>query len=300
MSDCARFEPTIRAYIAGDLDESRLGPLLTHCRACRDCRQVLELHRDLTGLASRAPEPSEADFAALHARVLGEVERRARMPVGGFAKLAAALAAGVLLFVVGVAAGRYLSAPDVANRLVEAINTDATSNHELADVEDSRFTYSNVSFRRLDDGRVGLDFDVTTHVQLAESPRSEIVREILVHSLLNPSTTGARLKAMSYAAGAMEPKVQEALIFAMRRDENLAVRMKALTILSDQLVEPHVEAAVLATLRHDESVQMRLLALDYLAAQSVDGERLREVIEQSERPGDEALMVRLAEYERQL
>jgi len=331
VSDCERFEPTIRAYVAGDLDDTELGPLLAHCRSCEDCRRLLELHRDLVGLASRAPEPNEADFAALHARVLGEIDRQARLPridrvvspapaipwylrAGSFTKAAAALAAAVLLFVVGLSTGRSLSEPDavpdirgatngnggITSRLIKAMNADATSNRQLADVENSRFTYSNVSFRRLDGDRVGLDFDVTTHVQLVEPAQSEIVREILVHSLLNPSTTGARLKAMSYAAGVMEPKVREALIYAMRRDENLAVRIKALTTLSDQLADPEVETALLATLRDDESVQMRLLALDYLAAQSVDGDRIRETIERSERPGDEALMVRLAYYENRL
>ena len=89
----------------------------------------------------------------------------------------------------------------------------------------------------------------------------------------------------------------EALIFALRRDENLAVRLKALTILSDQLHQPGVESAVLATLREDDSVQMRLLALDYLAAESIDADRIREVIRENERPGDEALLVRLADYD---
>jgi len=313
VSDCERFEPTIQAYVAGDLHDTELGALLTHCRNCEDCRHLLELHRDLVGLASRAPEPNGADFDALHARVLGEIDRQEGasipwyLPAGMFTRAATALAAAVLLFVVGLSTGRVLSERGVrpgnggvTDRLIKAINADATSNFELADVEDSRFTYSNVSFRRLDGNRVSLDFDVTTHIQVVEPVQSEIVREILVHSLLNPSTTGARLKAMSYAGGAIEPKVQEALIFAMRRDESLAVRMKALTSLSNQLVEPEVETAVLGTLRDDESVQMRLLALDYLATERVDGERIRETIERSEQPGDEALMVRLAEYENQL
>jgi hypothetical protein len=331
VSDCERFEPTIRAYVAGDLHDTELGPLLAHCRNCKDCRHLLELHRDLIGLASHAPEPNGADFDALHARVLGAVDRQDRtsrservesparaiawyLPAGNFTRAAAALAAAVLLFVVGLSTGRFLSERSVTpgngsatngnggitSRLIKAMNADATSNRQLADVENSRFTYSNVSFRRLDGDRVGLDFDVTTHVQLVEPAQSEIVREILVHSLLNPSTTGTRLKAMSYAAGVMEPKVREALIYAMRRDENLAVRIKALTTLSDQLADPEVEAALLATLRDDEAVQMRLLALDYLAAQSVDGDRIREVIERSERPGDEALMVRLADYDNRL
>ena len=108
---------------------------------------------------------------------------------------------------------------------------------------------------------------------------------------------GSQLKAMSYAAGAMEPKVRQALIFALRHDKSLAVRLQALTTLSDELAHPEVEAALLTTLREDESVQVRLLAIDYLAAHRVDRERIREHLQENPQPGDEALMVRLAEYE---
>ena len=54
---------------------------------------------------------------------------------------------------------------------------------------------------------------------------------------------------------------------------------------------------MLETLRRDDAVQMRLLALDYLAGHSTDRDRIREVIRESERPGDEALRVRLAQYD---
>jgi hypothetical protein len=313
MSDCERFESTLAAYVAGDLDDRELGPLLAHARMCKECREILELHRDLTGLADRAETPGESEFAAMHARVLGRIDRPARswhFPAGIAPRALAALAAGALLFVAGLAAGRIVPGASVGDgnggvtsRLVNAINADAASNHTLVDVEDSRFTYSNVSFRRLDGDRVALDFDVTTHVGLVESTDSELVREVLVHSLLNPTNTGARLKAMSYAVGTMEPKVKDALLFAMRRDENLAVRLQALTILSDHLGDPEIEDGVLATLRDDESVQMRLLALDYLAAQRIDADRvdrIRDAIEERERPGDEAVILRLAEYENRL
>jgi hypothetical protein len=290
------------------LNDRQLGPLLAHCRDCEGCRRLLELHRDLTDLASRASVPDEGDFDALRRRVLGQVAgRRGAFPVGSALRAAVALAASVLLFVAGLAAGRGLPGRivdtgngGVMQRLVSAIGAEAASNRELADVEDSRFTYSNVSFRRVEGDSVALDFDVTTHVQLVEPVQSEMVREALVHSLLNSSSTGARLKAISFAARAMEPKVREALVFAMRRDENLAVRLKALTILSDHLDEAEVESAVLATLRDDEAVQMRLTALEYLAAHSVDRDRIREAIDQGERPGDEALKVQLARHDNRL
>ena len=98
-----------------------------------------------------------------------------------------AAAAVVVLFAAGVLVGRGLFAQppgngNVTTRLLQAMSADARSNRDLTDVEDSRFTYSNVSFRRLDAGRVALDFDVATHVQVVESMQSELVRDVLVHS----------------------------------------------------------------------------------------------------------------------
>lgn len=317
MSDCDRFESILRESVGGGLDESTLGPLLAHCRACGSCRGLLELHRDLLALGRSVPEPDAATFDALSARVLRTVgaatsgperdpvpaARRWRLQGRGL-RVAAALAASVLLFVAGLAAGGALTgraAPGgrgLAGRLITAIESDAASNHALADVEDSRYTYSNVSFRRLGDDRVALDFDVTTHVQTVEPVRSELVREVLVHSLLYPSTTGERLKAMSYAGDTDERKVREALILSLHRDENVAVRLEALSILGARLEMPDVQAAVLDTLRHDESVQVRLRALEYLAAHSIDTGRIRQAIEENPRPGDEALLVRLARYDK--
>lgn len=311
MSECKRFEPELLAYVSGNLGDSDVGPLLGHCRDCEACRRLLELHRDLSDMAAETPELDAGAADALQSSVISAIARREQRTIAAsgagllpspFPRGVAAVAASVLLVAVGLFAGRALFDTRDGNgqRLIHAISADAAANIELADVEDSRFTYSNVSFRKLEGGLVALDFDVATHVQLVEPAQSEMVREVLVHSLLNPSTTGARLKAISYAAGAMEPKVQQALIFAMRRDENLAVRLKALTLLSDRLSDPRVETAVLDTLRDDDSVQMRLLALEHLAAESVDRERIRALIGEPSRPGDEALLVRLGEFDRRL
>ena len=97
---------------------------------------------------------------------------------------------------------------------------------------------------------------------------------------------------------------QEAYELAQSLDPDLIVTDFQMPVLSGyemcvKLHESEVTAAVLATLRDDDSVQMRLLALDHLAAHSVDRDRIREVIEERERPGHEALKVRLAEYEKQ-
>jgi hypothetical protein len=310
VSDCAKHETNLALHVAGELSEPDLGPLLAHCRDCRDCRQLLELHRDLVDLSGRAPVPDDARFEALHAQVLREVAGRtsrdrepARSPSTLSTRWVLAAAAAVVLFVTGLAVGRVgvstsgSAGGGVTDRLLAAIETEAHENRTLSDIEDSRFLLSNVSFRRAGPDRVTLGFNVVTHVEMVEPADSPLVREALVQSLLSSPNPGSRLKAMSYAAGAMEPKVRQALIFALHHDESLAVRLQALTTLADELDHPEVQEALLTTLREDESIQVRLLAIDYLAEHRVDRDRIRRLLQQNPQPGDEALMVRLAEYE---
>lgn len=316
MSDCDRFERLILQHVAGETVAAEWGDLIAHCKECPDCHRLLSLHTELDDLGAEFVEIEEPELERVRARVLQRVaqgESRATfswLPLSPALRPLAAAAMVLLVFASGALVGggaSWLKQPRPAevqpavnpsDPLLRGISADAASNRRLADVEDSPYTYSNVSFRRIDDQQVALAFDVTTHVEAVQPVHSELVKDLLVHSLLNPSHTGSRLKAIAYAAEMMDPKVRDALIFALRRDENLAVRQRALEILGRYAADPAVEAAVLATLQQDESVQMRLLALDYLASRSFDSETLRRAVEGAGADTDAALLVRLADYER--
>ena len=299
MSDCSRYESMLEKYLASDLDAQGVSELLAHGAACEGCGRLLAIHADLTEAGAGVPEPDEADLDLVQERVWRNIKRRrVRRPLR-----VAALAAGVILpFALGLVLGRVL--PGRANggpssRLMDALHGEAASNRGLTDVEDSPFTYSNVSYRRLAGERVALDFDVTTHLATVESIRSPLVREVLAQSLLNPSSVGERLKAMSFAASGLEPKLQKAVLFALRNDENVAVRLAALTVLVGRLDEEEVRSALMAALRDDPSVQVRLAALESLTSHRVDPRLIREAIRVRPGSGNEALMVRLTELERE-
>ena len=325
MNECAGFAEAIRAHVAGESVPDDGGALARHAERCAECRALLALHGTLVDLGADLEEPAPARFAAMRAAVLHEIERPeqagavvppkhrrrvAAWPASPALRALAAAAAVVLVFMTGygaalVARGERAPAPAGANPagqpLLSEISAEAASNSSLTDVENSPFTYSDVTFRVLGDGRVALEFDVTRHVSTVEAAGSPLVQDVLAQSLLNPTHTGSRLKAISLAsAGAMAPKVRDALIFALHHDDNLAVRLKALGILGQQAApDAAIEAAVLATLRDDSSVQMRLSALDYLAEQRLDPAAIRRAIETTDTndPAGAALMVRLDEYE---
>jgi hypothetical protein len=298
MSECSRFEERLRALVAGEPVPARA--LYEHAATCPECRDLLATHEALTGLAGETRDADPVELDALRRRVLDQVRRGptpARpIPFGYRPAWAAGFA--VLLFGAGFATA-WLSSdarePRAGSDLVGQMTDEAISNRSLLDVENSQFTYSEVAFRRIDGDRVELEFDVARHVRVTDSARSPIVQEVLAQSLLNPSHTGTRLKALSLAAQGMAPKVRESLIFALHHDENLAVRSKALEILAAQPHDPAIEAAVLTTLRDDDAVPMRLEALDYLA-RHVESATLRRAIGDAGTPGNATLLVRLGDY----
>jgi hypothetical protein len=291
VNECRRFEEIIESLD----DPQALSTFLGHTRGCETCRSLLATHNDLAATGARAPEPDEAELDLRQEQVLREIKRRrTRRPL----RLAALAASLVVAFLAGALAGGMRGAPS-SPRLVDALHAEAAGNRGLTDVENSPFSYSNVSFRRIAGDRVALDFDVTTHLAVVEPPTSPLVREVLAQSLLSPSSLGERLKAVSLAAGKLEPKLEEAVLFALRRDESVAVRLAALDALAGRVSDAEVQDNLMSALRDDPSVQVRLAALELLVSQRVEHRRIREAIGEREQPGGEALMVRLAELERQ-
>lgn len=310
MKDCRRFEELMESYLADELAEADRRTLEAHLGDCTDCRQIAHLHRELSAAGPEMAQAASEDLEALRRSVLLQISHQRNRENAGSGWLAGwmlrplpLLATGLLLLLAGAGLGRAWvpsSPPDLEKQdLVREISDMAAAHHRLVDVENSEFIYSNVSFRKLGQDRVELNFDVSTHVEITEPADSPLVQEVLVQSLLHPdpANLGSRLKAISYAENVMDSKVRDALILAMHEDTSLAVRLKALSILSMEPATEPVEAAFLATLRADESVQMRLLALDYLANQGVDLGLIRRTIEEAGKESNPAVLLQAASYE---
>jgi hypothetical protein len=172
--------------------------------------------------------------------------------------------------------------------LVREIESQASGQTDLAGHWDAPYIYSNISLRTRERGRLALSFDVTRHVSLTAQEDSPLAREVMVHAILDPSTIAPRLKAISLAEHVADDRLKEALIFILINDSNQAVRLKALSALTQYPFDLDIEAAMLRSLRDDDAVQVRLQAIDCLAARKVDPEAIRQAIGEANRPGDAA------------
>ena len=287
MDECTPFfnqMADLRDRCLGDEEQQAL---FAHLARCGSCRELLDFHEDLTAVADEFAGPSEDALAALRRRVIDEISgdtisHRAevvarRRPLWRRSQLLRA-AASVLVLLTGFTIGRVIDrgSSSESDLLIAALESSATQNIRLQDVENSPTLISNVAVRSLDGGRVALAFDVARHLEVQRNENDPLVNELLVHAMLDQSSLGSRLKAVSLASTASNGKVQEALIFAMVNDPDLPVRLRALEILTKAPFGDTTEEGLFQVLQHDDSMQMRLLAVELLAQRETSRQRLLE------------------------
>jgi hypothetical protein len=311
MSDCQKFKDLLEQYVAGEAARSDLGALLDHARSCAECGQLIEMHEELSLAVDEVPEPSNAHFRAMRAAVLRQIPRKdeakaARTKVWGefwrglWAHPAGRPAFAFILALAFLGAGFLIGrssapAPGFDERLmVNEINRHASLERGLEGYWDSPFVYSNVKFRPRN-GVVAVSFDVARHVELETTADSPLLRDVMVHAMLDPSAVGSRLEAIGLAPRSMDGKMREVLTFTLLNDPSLPVRLKAVEILTQYASDSGVQDALLKSLGQDPSVQVRLLALECLAGQKVDPGVIRSAIGQVNEEADRAVFQRAVE-----
>jgi hypothetical protein len=292
-----RCQQQAERFLAGELGPSEARDFIRHARLCEECGAVVELDAELRG--SSAPDVLAAvEGDGLRSSVMREL-RRQQVPRSHRPAWMPMAAAAMLALGVGLAGGRLWSsaASEADDRpLARLIQEAALDTRTLADVENSPYMFTNVGFRAVDDTRVAIGFDVSTHVELTANRSDPLVRQLAVQAVLNPSPVGARLDAIAYAGGVPDRAVMNALRVAMLNDQNLAVRLKALEALAPYKNDPEVQAALLMVLTTADSVPMRLQAIDYLVAGSVDPQAMREAMRELHPVEDRAALVKASAY----
>jgi anti-sigma factor RsiW len=307
MDDCSRFFNQIVDLRFRQLEDDEQTELFAHLATCRECRELMHFHEDLAMAAEEFGEVDDEALAAVRGRVMDEI-RSAGAAAGsivkpvaswspGRSRLVAAAAAAVLV-IGGFAAGRVVSGEKATggDLLVATLEEGAQDHRRLRDVEDSPNIISNVAVRSVGEGRVAMSFDVARHLEIERPVDDPLVNEVLVHAILDQTSMGSRLKAVSMAGLAENAKVGEALVFSMLNDPDLPVRMRALEVLAEGPMSEGVVKGLMQVLRHDESMQMRLLAIEVLASGGAGGQRVLEDFSETDEAVEPAIAERLASF----
>ena len=313
-TDCNDQQNDIDRAFAGELPEAQRIALMRHVDECDECRDYYAVVEEIS--SAKAPEPDDAGLLAMRREVIRTIRREADQPKSWlswfarpqFATLALALVAGGLLFALGLTVGRgdhseaaravTATAQPASSEIVLArhIGAVAAKNRRLSDIENSPYRYTNVEITEESAGRLRLSFDVSRHLDLSLDRSDPLVTEVLVQSVLDPTSVGTQLTAISEAGNVLDARVRGALIRAMLNDPNLGVRLQAQSRLSGASPHADVTAAMLRILEHEASVQMRLVAIDYLTRSRIDPKRLEKAVHAGEPEGRTAVLVRARSY----
>ncbi len=300
MDECSKFFNQIADLRLRQLEDEDQTELFAHLATCRECRELMRFHDDLAMAGSDFATANGEALAEVRSRVLDQIRSTEAAPDTGSwltgHRWMLAAAAAILMAIGGYAAGRMGGGADTtgADLLVAILEDSAQDHRRLRDVEDSPNIISNVAMRTVGEGRVAMSFDVARHIEVERPVDDPLVNEVLVHAILDQSSIGSRLKAVSIAGRADNSKVEEALVFSMLGDSDLPVRMRALEILAERPLSDGVKEGLLQVLRHDKSMQMRLLAIEVLASGGAGSQRVLKDFAATDEAVEPAIAERLA------
>ena len=297
-------------FLAGDLRALERATFLAHARTCEACADIVAADAELRSAPVDCLTVLEG--GSVRAAVLRELRREAgtgdlagRGPRTGPAGLRNSwlplAAAAVVLLAAGIWTGRAWApsgdaAGDADTSFASRLQTAALDRRTLADLENSPYQFTNVTFRPAGSEQVAVGFDVTTHVELTAGKSDPLVRELVVQAMLNPSPIGARLTAIGYAEGVQNSEVLKALRIAVLNDPNVAVRLRALEALAPFKQDPEVQSTLLMVLTTSDSVPMRLQAIEHLIEGRVDKQAMRDALSTLDPAKNRPALIKASDY----
>ena len=292
--DCRDVKTIALDRLAGEADEASRRELSAHLAGCEACRSEMGRLEDLWTVLGTDPEATVTPEFRKRSLELVEEEilrRRVRefrprpRSVRPFLQAAAMLAAGAVGYLIArglPSSSSSTSSPTpIAGSAPRAIATPsagvARASNTGSVVPDLAASprFSNVSYRPADpEGRVGIEFDVTTRQTIVGRPEEPEVARLLAYLLSrNAETAGEKSRAIAlvsehYGTGSAtaSPEIVAALSATLRKDPNPGVRKKAADALASFAITPEIRTVFLEALVADKNPAVRLVAVDALAA----------------------------------
>jgi len=150
------------------------------------------------------------------------------------------------------------------------------------------------------DGEVQLTFEATRNFQVEGNIDDQKIHRFLAYALINEKNAGTRLRAVNTIRErtpvSSDKQVREALLVALSRDENPAVRQQALTALQKYPFDQEIRDALVYVLVNDKNAKLRIEAINYLGTIHSAGQQFEQEVLgvlQQKRQNDENKYIRL-------
>jgi hypothetical protein len=297
-----QYRELLSLSVFDELEKEQAGLLEEHLHTCEACRTELgelrKMHSILEKKRLAVPSAQFLQEARAQLRSALKKEQQSRtfwQEWSGsiatwwrelkWSPQYATVLAGIFTFAIGLLVGssslinhsppkqeiasKKVAANEVTpNEIAPTSATFATTSSDIANV---RFVDSDTT-----DGNVEIAFDAVKPMTLKGSINDPAIQKVLTYAVLKEQNPGVRLKAVN-AIGAQQqqsqssadPRLKSAVISALKFDKNAGVRKEALVILQKFPMDEETKAAFLDVLTHDENPGMRVAAMKYLESQEL-------------------------------
>ena len=280
-------------YLYDELDHEEKEAFETHIANDEGSRQKLEEMRALHKLLDRKLvfEPSIQALSQARANLRERLrdERRKKLKESWWQKLYAhwafrgrvfQMAGAVLLLLIGFLIGRF-SFSDTGYRNI-------SSGGFVAAALDAPSFIASIDMIQYEPetGAVTVHYKRVQDVSLQGDIEDEGIRRVLSHAIRTDHHPGRRLAAVKASAGRRfrDAELEDALIFAMERDEVDGVRLRAAKTLKGLPISEKVKAAFIRVLLSDTNPAIRMEALNTLS--KVDEQDVYPVFQDASRDDD--------------
>lgn len=286
--NCKDVAPLLVFYVCGEVNEDERQLIETHLANCKACAEQLAEEKEFHSAFTSAPQSAdELDGSGILlsqcrselAEALDDLSapplQEHWRPLGWLRRWMALRPAwsGALLVLVGVLAGTQLVPllQQNSNNTAPAMNVRAPqplTAEQLRDMRVSGLSFSPSSGS--DSPTVQVQLSAEEPMVLTGNADDARMRQILTQVVENGERydAGMRLDCLdALKAAVRDQEVRNALLNAARRDQNPAVRLKALEALEalhDAAREDDVRQTLLDTLQHDTNPGVRVEAVNLL------------------------------------
>jgi hypothetical protein len=129
-------------------------------------------------------------------------------------------------------------------------------------------------------GAVQLTFEAARSFQLEGSIRDPKIQRFLAYALVNEQNAGTRLRAVNTIQSQIPTETDRhilgALLAALKRDENPAVRQQALSAIQKYSLNDDIKEALVYVLMHDQNAKLRIEAINALEKAHLSGQPLEQ------------------------
>lgn len=193
-------------------------------------------------------------------KLLGEYFlRKYKLALSGIATIAVGIFIGYLLF----SPGGSGNIPDSAGQFNNA-----------AILSSSDVNFSNIRLPESipSEGEIEISFEAVKPISFKGNLNDPLVKRLLASVLTNESNPGIRLRTANVLAAQpdnsqlqQDPKIKAALLTALKKDPNDAVRREALTALSKYTPDADIRNGIIYVLAHDNNAGLRVAAINALS-----------------------------------